>query len=221
MYPDDLTTSDVQDHLEDVVENAQLRADYPIEVYTKIYINKALAKRKNLPDTTRDNFDLSDIEDKLAQNLDILGNGEPISIFQRTAFVHVATRKTTQKVHDLDDFGLVEAGRILKMVEATREQHPRSKVALTIEIRTSTTIPTRKPQPSKRKALETDEEASSPMPSSPPIVQEKKKKSRTSVLEAQQAIRLDKIQLAGDFERQLVDRLMCKDKDCINKDNFC
>lgn len=111
-YPDDLTTSDVQDYLEDVVEDAQLRADYPIEVYTKIYVNKTLARRKNLPNTTRDNFDLSDIEDKLAQDLDILGNGEPISILQRTAFVHAATRKTAQKVHNLDDFGLVEASCI-------------------------------------------------------------------------------------------------------------
>ncbi|KAI9763666.1 MAG: hypothetical protein M1839_006368 [Geoglossum umbratile] len=65
-YSDDLTTSDVQDHLKDVIENAQLKADYPIEVYTKIYINKVLTKRRSLPDTTRDNFNLSDIEDNLA-----------------------------------------------------------------------------------------------------------------------------------------------------------
>jgi hypothetical protein len=65
-YPEDLTTSDIQNHLEDIVENAQSQADYPIEVYTKIYINKTLVKRRSLPDTTRDNFDLSDIEDNLA-----------------------------------------------------------------------------------------------------------------------------------------------------------
>jgi hypothetical protein len=35
-YPDDLTTSDIQDHLEDIVGNAQLQADYPIELYTLI-----------------------------------------------------------------------------------------------------------------------------------------------------------------------------------------
>jgi hypothetical protein len=196
-------------------------ADYLIEVYTKIYINKALAKRKNLPDTTRDNLGLSNIEDKLAQDLNILRNGEPISILQRTAFVHIATRKTAQKVHDHNDFGLVEASCILKMVEATREQHPRNKIALTIKIRMSTTIPTRKPQPPKCKALEMDEEVSSPMPSSPPIIQKRKKKSRMSALEAQQAIRLNKIQLAGNFKRQLVDRLVCRDKDCTNQDNFC
>jgi hypothetical protein len=107
------------------------------------------------------------------------------------------------------------------MIEAAREQHPRSKIVLTIEIRASTTVPACKPQPLKRKALETDKEASSPIPSSPPIVQEKKKKNRTSALEAQQAVRLDKIQLAGDFEKQLVDRLVCRDKDCTNQDNFC
>jgi hypothetical protein len=71
-----------------------LQADYPIELYTKIYINKTFARRKNLPDTTRDNFDLSDIEDRLTQDLDTLGNGELISILQRIVFVHTATRKT-------------------------------------------------------------------------------------------------------------------------------
>ena len=123
-YLDDLTTSDIQDHLEDIVRNAQLQADYPIELYTKIYINKILARRKNLPDTTRDNLDLSDIEDRLTQDLDVLGNGEPISILRRTAFGHIVIRKTVQKVYDLDDFGLIEASHILKMIKATREQHP-------------------------------------------------------------------------------------------------
>jgi hypothetical protein len=60
MHPDDLTTSDIQDHLEDIVGNAQLQVDYLIELYTKTYINKTLARRKNSPNTTRDNFDLSD-----------------------------------------------------------------------------------------------------------------------------------------------------------------
>jgi hypothetical protein len=92
------------------------------------------------------------------------------------------------------------------MVEATKEQHPQSKIALTIEIRASITVPTRKPQLPKRKVPEVDKETSSPIPSSPPVVQEKKRKSRTSVLEARQAVRLEKIQLAGDFERQLADK---------------
>jgi hypothetical protein len=219
-YPDDLTTSDIQDYLKDVVEDAQLRADYPIEVYTKIYVNKTLARRKNLPDTTRDNFDLLDIEDKLAQDLDILGNGEPISILQRTAFVHAATRKTAQKVHDLDDFKLIEAGRILKMMEATREQHLQSKIALTIEIRTSITVPTRKPQTPQTQGTRSGRRSlfSSAVFSSSCSGEEEK--SRTLVLEAQQAVRLDKIQLASDFERQLADKLVCRDKDCTNQDNF-
>ena len=50
MYPDDLTTSDVQDHLEDIVGNAQLQVDYPIELYTKIYVNKTLVRIKDLPE---------------------------------------------------------------------------------------------------------------------------------------------------------------------------
>jgi hypothetical protein len=74
MYPDDLITSDVRDHLENVIENAQFQVDFSIEVHTKIYINKALTKRTDLPDAARDNFDLSDIEDKHVQDLNILGN---------------------------------------------------------------------------------------------------------------------------------------------------
>ena len=73
------------------------------------------------------------------------------------------------------------------MVEAIREQHPRSKIVLTIEIRTSITVPTRKPLLPRRKVPEADEKTSSPIPSSSPVVQEKERKIRTALLETQQA----------------------------------
>jgi hypothetical protein len=65
-----------------------------------------------------------------------------------------------------------------------------------------------------------DEEASFRVPSPPPVIQEEKRKSQASVLEDLKAACLDKIQPAGDLERQLADKLVCRNKDYTNQDNF-
>ena len=104
------------------------------------------------------------------------------------------------------------------MLNSIRDQHPSKKIGLTFEIEAAGPIV---PSSSnKRRAPETDTEASSLPPSSPPAVQKKKGK-RTEVLEEQSRVRLDKILYASEWERQLTDRLTCKDKDCPNSDNFC
>ena len=124
-------------------------------------------------------------------------------------------------MHNLDDFSLGETERVLGMVNAAREQHPRSKIAITIKVKLSVELSKSKPNLHKRKAPNTDPENSSPIPSSPPVIIEKKKLNRTSKLAEQQAIRLDKIAQAGDFERQLADKYICRDKGCINQDAYC
>jgi len=70
--PKDLTTSDIQQELEDIVSDTQALADFPIEINLRIYINKGIAKRKNLPNSSRDTLDLSIIEEVLLKELDIL-----------------------------------------------------------------------------------------------------------------------------------------------------
>ena len=142
---------------------------------------------------------------------------------QRTAIVRANTSRGTNKIHDLDDFSLRETERVLGMVNAAHDQHPRSKIAVTIEVKLTVELskPKSKPNPLKRKAPDTDPENSSPIPSSPPVIAEKKRSNRTSKLAEQQAIRLDKIAQAGDFERQLTDKYICRDKGCVNRDGYC
>ena len=219
--PGDLTTSDIQDELENIVEDAQAVADFPIEVNIRIYINKTLRKRRNLPDSLRDKFDLSIIEEALAIELETLAEGESFSILHRTAIIRANTIRATNRMHDLEDFSLGETNRVLGLINAAHEQHPRSKIAVTIEIKASVSISKAKSNSHKRKAPDTDLENSSPIPSSPPVSAEKKKSNRTSKLAEQQAIRLDKIAQAGDFERQLADKWICRDKGCTNQDAYC
>ena len=123
-------------------------------------------------------------------------------------------------MYDLEDFSLGETNCILGLINAAHEQHPYSKIAITIEIKASVSISKAKSNSHKRKAPDTDLENSSPIPSSPPVSAEKKKSNRTSKLAEQQAIRLDKIAQAGDFERQLADKWICRDKGYTNQDAY-
>ena len=69
-----------------MINNAQALADFPIEVNLRIYINKTIAKRKNLPDSLRDTLDLSTVEEALLEELETLVQGE-ISNVHCTAIV--------------------------------------------------------------------------------------------------------------------------------------
>ena len=60
---EEISTSDVQYELEDIIEDAQDRADFPVECCTRIFVNKKLAKQRTLPDTSRDTFDLASLEE--------------------------------------------------------------------------------------------------------------------------------------------------------------
>ena len=109
----------------------------------------------------------------------------------------------------------------MTMLVAVRKQHPRSKVALTIEVRVKILSSSR-----KRKTKAADATVSldsdiggSDLPSSPPVPPAKK--SQTGKLQEQQALRLNKICLAGDFHMQLAQRFRCEDKGCTNLDNYC
>jgi hypothetical protein len=224
----DKLAEELQEEAEEPVEEeedpdlvaAQGLADFPIEVNLRIYINKTIAKRKNLPDSSRDTLDLSTVEEVLLEEFETLVHGEVLNIC-RTAIIRANTSRGTNKMHDLDDFSLGETERVLGIVNTAREQHPRSKIILTIEVKLSVELSNPKPKLQKRKVPDTDNENSSPIPSSPPVIMEKKKSKRTSKLAEQQAIRLDKIIQAGDFERQLADKYICRDKGCTNQDAYC
>ncbi|KAI9770942.1 MAG: hypothetical protein M1840_002646 [Geoglossum simile] len=197
-------------------------ADFAIELSYKIYVNKSIRWRKDLPDTTRDVLlDLFNLEEAICREVDLLCKTEHYStldIVQCTAFISVAGRKFIYKAYDLEDFGL-QQGQVLEcMLNSTKEQYPLSKIILIFEIKTIAPIPTK--LFSKRKA-KTDKEGSSLPPSLPLAIHEKKKLIRTSVLQEQSKTRLDKILYTSEWEKQLTDRLTCRYKDCTNYENFC
>jgi hypothetical protein len=72
----------------------------------RIYINKILRKHRNLPDSLRDIFDLSIIEEALTIELETLVEEESLSILHRTAIIQVNTIRATNRMHDLEDFSL-------------------------------------------------------------------------------------------------------------------
>ncbi|KAI9763100.1 MAG: hypothetical protein M1840_000912 [Geoglossum simile] len=113
--PEDLTTSDVQQKLEDIIDDAQALADFPIEVNLRIYINKTIAKKKNLLNSSRDTLDLSIVEEALLEELETFIQGEVLNV-HHTAIVQANTSRGTNKMHDLDDFSLGETERVLEMV---------------------------------------------------------------------------------------------------------
>jgi hypothetical protein len=180
-----------------------------------------LRKQRNLPDSSRDTFDLSIIEEALAIEFETLAEGESLSILYQTAIIRANTIRATNRMHDLENFSLGETNHVLGLINAAHKQHPRSKIAITIEIKASVSISKAKSNSHKRKAPDTDLENSSLIPSSPPVLVEKKKSNQTSKLTEQQAIRLDKIAQAGDFERQLADKWICRDKGYTNQDAYC
>ena len=162
------------------------------------------------------------MEEAIRQEVELLCKTErhsTLNIIRHTAFVSVAGKKLIYKAHDLEDFSLQQGQVLERLLNSTKEQYIHSKITLTFEIETLAPMPT-KPS-SKRKAPETDEEGSSLPPSLPPAISEKKKSSRTSVLQEQSKVRLDKILYASEWERQLTDWLTCRDKDCTNYENFC
>ena len=158
----------MQDELSFIVEDAKACELFPIGVHTKIYINKALKGQKNIPDIMSNRFDLASVEEEIEDHLFALVEKLNVDIISRTVFVRTANGRTTKKTTNVEDFGLDATDRVLEMIDATREQFPRSKVAITVEIRVSLPSPPLNKHSSKRKLLTSSPAAESPPGSSPP-----------------------------------------------------
>ncbi|KAI9865214.1 MAG: hypothetical protein M1813_002534 [Trichoglossum hirsutum] len=176
-------------------------ADFTVKLFYKIYVNKSIRQRKDLPDTTRDALlDLLDLNKAICKEIDLLCKTKHYSTFnivRRTTFVSADRKKSIYKAHDLENFGL-QQGRVLEhMLNSAKERYPLSKIILTFKIETlASTRPFVKLSvklSSKRKALETDEEGSSLPLSSLLAIHEKKKSNWTSMLQEQSKVQLDKI----------------------------
>ncbi|KAI9768204.1 MAG: hypothetical protein M1840_005034 [Geoglossum simile] len=187
--------------------------DFAVELSYKIYINKSIKRRKDLSDTIRDALlDLFNLEEAICREVNLLYKTKHYStldIVQHTAFISVAGRKSIYKAHNLEDFGLQQSQVLEHMLNSTKEQYPLNKIIFTFEIKIMAPIPTKL---SSKCKVETDKEESSLPLSSPLAIHERKKSSRTSVLQEQSKTWLDKILYVSEWKRQLTDRLTCRDK---------
>ena len=222
----ELNTDDVQEALEEEVEEAFEIADFDIRIETRTYVNKKKYKTKKKDDTCRTAFDLSLVEDDILDEFrELVEDEEDFVIISRKVSVRADHPKSTYDQHNVDDFDLAANQRVLQMLALCRQKFPRSKVTVYVEVKADMTISKGKPKAktgdSHRTSLAQTSHTAEP-PSSPPfVVAERSKKSRSSKVEEQAAVRLDKISLAGNFQRQLADRWKCRDKNCSRRDHFC
>src|SRR5438045_5945859 len=100
------------------------------------------------------------VEEALLDELKTLVQGEILNI-HHTAIIHANTSRGTNKMHDFDDFSLRDTECVLGIVNAACEQHPSSKIVMTIEVKLSVKLSKPKPNLQKCKASETDPENSS------------------------------------------------------------
>ncbi|KKA22226.1 hypothetical protein T310_3744 [Rasamsonia emersonii CBS 393.64] len=214
-----IPTSDIEEEMDELLR----AADYPVALYLRIYLNKTLVVRKALPDSTRRTLDIADIEEIFLQSLQPFVKDEDYEVISRTAIVRLATGRGGSKAHDIDDFTNAEAEQILALLDRQHKTFPRSQIQLHFEIK----VVCEALQGNKKKSRQssqppkqsTTDEASSPISSSPPVASTRS--NRTGRLLEQHSRRLESIRIAGDFQRQLMERYRCLDDNCTNKNNYC
>ena len=89
--PEPITTSDVQEAVEDIVDECQRSADYAIAISTRIYVNKKKKQEKSFSDMMRYKFELSSIETIVEEQLQSICLGHEPKVLKRTAFVRLSS----------------------------------------------------------------------------------------------------------------------------------
>ncbi|KAK9321415.1 hypothetical protein V1517DRAFT_308962 [Lipomyces orientalis] len=204
-----ICTSDLEDEIEDRMRRT---GDYQIALVFLFRLNKKLSMHKTLSDTTRHSFDITVFEETILDLIQShLGDDDvDYEITGRTAVIRHTSGRGGSRRHDFNDFSLSEADRIMEIVEEHRANFRKGKLMITFEISAVKDAPTKQ----KRPKDDTDKVSSSPPP-------QPEKKRRGDHLRDQHTARLDAIRIAGDFQRQLMERWRCRDDNCTNKNNFC
>ncbi|KAK9364299.1 hypothetical protein V1509DRAFT_613601, partial [Lipomyces kononenkoae] len=204
-----ICTSDLEDEIEDRMRRT---GDYQISLVFIFRLNKKLIMQKTLPDTTRHSFDVTLFEENMLGLIQAqLGEDDcDYAVTGRTAVIRHTSGRGGSRRHDFNDFSLSEAERILEIVDEHRANFRKGKLMITFEISAV------KEAPAKQKRSADDADTVSSSPPAPP-----EKKRRGDRLQDQHTARLDAIRIAGDFQRQLMERWRCRDENCTNKNNFC
>ena len=133
---------------------------------------------------------------------------EDYRIISITASVKLFSGRGRARVQDIADFSAIETDRILKIIDTTRGEHPRSALYVLFEVKIDCNALTEK----KKKKQETSKPVSASTtnntgstPSSPRATT-RSRSSRTSRLLDEQSVRqssrtaaLEKIRTAGEF----------------------
>jgi glycogen debranching enzyme len=109
-------------------------ADFAVELSYKIYVNKSIRRRKDLPDTTRDRLlDLSDLEEPIHREVDLCKkeHDSTLDIIRCTTFIGIARKKSIYKAHDLEDFSLQQGQVLERLLNSAKEQYSHNKVTVT------------------------------------------------------------------------------------------
>lgn len=210
--PREVETSD----LEAALEDAMRAADYPVGIILNIRVNKKPYVKKSLPDSQRRSFNMEDVEKAFLSAIAPTVGEEEYQIMARRVTVKHSSGRGGTTHHDFDDFDTANGSHILSIIDKHHSRHRTGMIEahFDINVQCDAILPT--PKRSRQ-----PEPPSSDIPSSPPSFPPKKRQNRSSRLQEQHSTRLDTIRVAGNFQRQLMDRWRCHDPNCTNKDNYC
>jgi hypothetical protein len=189
---------------EEVLEEAMISADFPLEVSLQLYANKKVIIRKVLGKITRKTFKAEDFKSTMTQLFEnACGTVEYIIKKCTATFKHSSGRGGT-RAHDPDTNTKVEAEELLDIVKAARNRYSTGHMVLSFAVHVEYD-----PNEASRAADTTrNRDVSSPLPSSPPTsaLVKKGRRSRNSYLQEQNDARIQAIQNIGNFQRQLMER---------------
>jgi hypothetical protein len=214
-----VNTSDIQDEFNHEIG----QRDYSIGIDLRVYINKRKVISQTLHDMTRRSFDLGVVEDQFHDQIVKYTDDEPFTFETCTAFVKSMSGRGRQLSHQFDDFSITETLKVLDLIDNKREAHPGTALCVLFEIKVACEALISK---KKRTAISTAQQPQDPIsiPSSPPVLPTQTRSTRTTQLLEEAAIRearRDRILTAGDFQRQLMQKYQCNDRNCTNYNNFC
>lgn len=212
-----IATSELE---EEIAEQMKHSGDYSIIVSVVFRLNKKRLLSKTLPETTRYTFDILAFEEAFLASIEPYLGDQEFEFTARTAVMKHASGRGGSRRHDIEEFSITEGERILEIVDQHRANFRKGQLLVIFEISVAQDPKAVAAAQRKRsrKPVEVDSDVLS---SSPPPQPERKRISRGDRLQEQHATRLDAIRIAGDFQKQLMERWRCREENCTNKNNYC
>lgn len=206
------------DEIERDLINELNEHDISIGIDLRVYINKRKVINQTLQSISRNNLDLGLVEDQFHEYITPHIGDESYTIESNTAFVKTVSGRGRQLTHQLSDFSTTEALRVGKLLKEKRQAHPGSQLCILFEVKVDCPGLLRKRTNtlSATHQLPNNDNTTSPTAS-------QRITRTTKLLEEASARqeRMNQMSVAGDFQRQLMEKYQCDDNKCTNYKNFC